>query len=394
MKKVGLFLLLSIITQTTFAAKILGHMAPAEGWQNTIYLTEVSSYKYFRSGSSDVVIDSYQLDKKNNFKFDNLKEHTIYKLSVKPEGQQTGLLIQDGKRDNYAFVITGNKESTVAINAELSKLYLSYSIISSNADLSKTNDNILNLRTMQMPIYRKMNSLDAEPLKTLQDPEKIAEYQLGLVREAKKTTENTNKLLLSFILKETNPNLLLIGSGLYQVEFASNKDNDLISAHLATINKDNQNMILNSVIDVLKKSRREIKSDFLFDRSYMLMEGKNFNFLSPHIPSKFILLDFWASWCSPCRKSIKTDLPYLSKKYTPQQLQIIGVVVKDKFQPAEKAIKADKNTYPQIYDQDKFLDQYFEIEGIPYFVLINQETQEVKAFQLLTELDEYLTQEL
>ncbi|MNY03464.1 Thiol-disulfide oxidoreductase ResA [compost metagenome] len=132
----------------------------------------------------------------------------------------------------------------------------------------------------------------------------------------------------------------------------------------------------------------------MFDRSYMLMEGKNFNFLSPRIPAKFILLDCWASWCSPCRKSIKTDLPYLSKKYTPQQLQIIGVVVKDKFQPAEKAIKADKNTYLQIYDQDKFLDQYFEIEGIPYYVLINQETQEIKAFQVLVDLEEYLAKEL
>ncbi|MNT60135.1 hypothetical protein D3C72_1976930 [compost metagenome] len=69
-------------------------------------------------------------------------------------------------------------------------------------------------------------------------------------------------------------------------------------------------------------------------------------------------------------------------------------MVKDKFQPAEKAIKADKNTYPQIYDQDKFLDQYFEIEGIPYYVLINQETQEIKAFQVLVDLEEYLAKEL
>ncbi|MCY1544199.1 hypothetical protein D9M68_800620 [compost metagenome] len=69
-------------------------------------------------------------------------------------------------------------------------------------------------------------------------------------------------------------------------------------------------------------------------------------------------------------------------------------MVKDKFQPAEKAIKADKNTYLQIYDQDKFLDEYFEIEGIPYYVLINQETQEIKAFQVLVDLEEYLAKEL
>lgn len=394
MKKRSSLIFALLLTTIASASTITGHLKQASEWANTVYLSEITDYKFILAGSSDCIVDSQQINAKGIFTFEHLKPNALYRVSSRLLANEMPGIIENADQDNYAFVITGAQGNAVHIEADISRLWLSYTMLSSTAPLAAINDKILYLRDLRKPIYTKMQSLDATPLQTLQDPDKIAAYQLGLVKEIRAVTENNNKLLLPFLLKETNPNLLVLAAGLYQVEYANNKDNDLITAHLANIDKDNQNMLLNSVIEELKKSRRSIKPDFMFDRSYMLMEGKKFNFLSPRIPAKFILLDCWASWCTPCRKSIKTDLPYLSKKYTPQQLQIIGVVVKDKFQPAEKAIKADKNTYMQIYDQDKFLDQYFEIEGIPYYILINQETQEAKAFQLLTELDEYLTKEL
>jgi thiol-disulfide isomerase/thioredoxin len=239
-----------------------------------------------------------------------------------------------------------------------------------------------------------MQSIDIEPLKTLQDPDKIAEYQLGLVREIKAATESSNKLMLPFLLKETNPNLLSIGAALYQVELADNKDNDLIRAHIKDVLKKTQSPVLSTVLRILEQSRKEIKPDFMFDKDYALMTGKNFSFMSPRIPSKFILLDFWASWCTPCRKSIKTDIPYLSKKYSEEQLRIVGIVVQDKYEAATKAIKADKNQHTQIYDYDGTLNKYFEIDGIPYYVLINQETQEIKGFKTFIAVQEYLANEL
>lgn len=390
MKKTSLVIFALICSLSTFATTITGHFKTSAAWAEMAYLSEIIDYQFVLSGSDYCIVDSQQIDGKGVFKFEHLKPNTLYRVSARLTSDEMPGIIEDGSRDNYAFVITGAPGDAVHVAADISRMFLSYTMLSSNAALAAINDKVLYLRDLRKPIYTKMQSLDPEPLYTLKDPEKIAEYQLSMVKEIKAVTESNNKLLLPFLLKESNPNLLALASGLYQIEYANNRDNDLITGHLSRIEESAPSSLLNSVLAVLQKSRKTIKPDFMFDRSYRLMKGENFDFLSPRIPSKFILLDCWASWCTPCRKSIKTDLPYLTKKYSPQQLQIIGVVVKDKFQAAEKAIKADNNQYPQIYDQDNFLDQYFEIQGIPYYVLINQETQEIKAFQGIVDLAEYL----
>lgn len=394
MKKISLFILSLLLTKPVSATKITGHLKQSPEWADMAYLSEITDYTFIRSGSDYCIVDSQRLSGTGIFKFEHLKPNTLYRVSARLKSEEIPGIIEDGNRDNYAFVITGAQGNAVHIEADIARMFLSYTTLSSTAPLATVNDKILYLRDLRKPVYATMQHLDPEPLNTLKDPEKIAEYQLRMVKEIKAITESNNQLLLPFLLKESDPNLLALAAGLYQIEYANNRDNDLITEHLSQIEKSAPSSLLNSVLMVLHKSRKTIKPDFMFDRSYMLMEGKNFNFLTPRIPSKFILLDCWASWCTPCRKSIKTDLPYLSKKYSPQQLQIIGVVVKDQFQAAEKAIKADNNKYPQIYDQDKFLDHYFEIEGIPYYILINQETQEIKTFQGFIDLEEYLTKEL
>jgi thiol-disulfide isomerase/thioredoxin len=67
------------------------------------------------------------------------------------------------------------------------------------------------------------------------------------------------------------------------------------------------------------------------------------------LKGKVILLDFWASWCGPCRSSNK-KLVKLYEKYKSQGFEIFGVSLDEQKKDWEKAIAKDKITWLQVID--------------------------------------------
>jgi thiol-disulfide isomerase/thioredoxin len=67
------------------------------------------------------------------------------------------------------------------------------------------------------------------------------------------------------------------------------------------------------------------------------------------LKGKVVLLDFWASWCMPCRASNK-KLVKLYKKYSEQGFEIFAVSLDEENEDWLKAIKTDKLTWPQVID--------------------------------------------
>lgn len=71
------------------------------------------------------------------------------------------------------------------------------------------------------------------------------------------------------------------------------------------------------------------------------------------IKGKVVLVDFWASWCGPCRVTNK-KLVKLYEKYKIANLEIVGISLdKDKFKWLA-AVKKDKITYMQLNDPEGF----------------------------------------
>jgi len=98
----------------------------------------------------------------------------------------------------------------------------------------------------------------------------------------------------------------------------------------------------------------------------------NTSFNLSEMKSKVIILDFWASWCGPCMKSVKTTLKPLYEEYSRSDFEVIGISNDRKKSSWEKAIKNWGLPWPNIWDNDQSMVRNFDVPAIPtYFVIDN-----------------------
>lgn len=84
---------------------------------------------------------------------------------------------------------------------------------------------------------------------------------------------------------------------------------------------------------------------------------------------KVVLLNFWASWCTPCREEMPA-MEKLYREYKDNNFVILAVAVKDRKKDALKFIKELKITYPVALDPDAQVGNLYGAWGLPATYLI------------------------
>lgn len=90
---------------------------------------------------------------------------------------------------------------------------------------------------------------------------------------------------------------------------------------------------------------------------------------------KYLLVDFWASWCKPCRK-INPDLVKLYQKHKSVQFEILGVSLDEKKDEWERAIEEDRLQWVHVSELKGWKSEVvkqFNIEAIPQNYLLDKE---------------------
>lgn len=90
----------------------------------------------------------------------------------------------------------------------------------------------------------------------------------------------------------------------------------------------------------------------------------------PETAGKPMIVEFWATWCPPCRQSIP-HLNEIYKKYKDQGLVVIGLTDEDR-QTVSKFRKQVPIDYTAAIDRDGKLGKEFGVDGIPHAVLVNK----------------------
>nr|WP_319401575.1 TlpA disulfide reductase family protein [uncultured Carboxylicivirga sp.] len=87
---------------------------------------------------------------------------------------------------------------------------------------------------------------------------------------------------------------------------------------------------------------------------------------------KYVLVDFWASWCQPCRQE-NPNVVKAYQQYNAKGFEVFSVSVDDNEEKWLEAVEADGLTWTQVRDSEKEVGKLYAIQSIPTTLLLDKE---------------------
>ncbi len=132
-----------------------------------------------------------------------------------------------------------------------------------------------------------------------------------------------------------------------------------------------------SIIPMLEGiARRMALPGNFMEVSGTLLDGSQFDWAAYR--GKVVLVDFWATWCGPCRAEVPNVLK-LYQAYHDKGFEVVGISLDEKPEDAQKYISQNSIPWVTLYNQDETergwehpLATYYGITGIPRAILVDQ----------------------
>ncbi|WP_316812909.1 TlpA disulfide reductase family protein [Pedobacter heparinus] len=113
------------------------------------------------------------------------------------------------------------------------------------------------------------------------------------------------------------------------------------------------------------------------DFTVLTPDGGKMRLLETVAQSEYTLIDFWGSWCVPCRAAFP-KLKQLYAKWYNKGFNIIGIA-DDTDKAWKKALAEDKTPWMQGRDTDGSIHKLFNVQTVPAYVLVDSKGKLVAA---------------
>jgi peroxiredoxin len=85
-----------------------------------------------------------------------------------------------------------------------------------------------------------------------------------------------------------------------------------------------------------------------------------------------VLINFWASWCGPCRQEMPL-LDRLHHRYEDTGFAVLGVNVEGEAEPAQEVVDKTNVTFPVLIDAEQKVSEMYSLEAMPSTVVVDRD---------------------
>jgi len=125
-----------------------------------------------------------------------------------------------------------------------------------------------------------------------------------------------------------------------------------------------------AVAEFLRRNYFEVEAEPvpLEDFTYLLLDGRR-EMLSAN-RGKLVFLNFWATWCYPCRKEMP-DMEVLADSLKKAPFRMLAVNFGDETEQVRRFVERHRYTFDILIDQDKSIASRLAVQGLPTTVIID-----------------------
>jgi peroxiredoxin len=304
------------------------------------------------TGEQPVILDSTTLKKDGTFELRAMaKEEGLYRLVL--ESRNEILLVNDG--------------NTIKVRMDLNN-YRGYTIEGSDAS-NQLHGLMETLFTKDSAFYVQKQQFDSTYAGNTNDS-----LSQILVARRDAVLKERRQTLSTFINRSPSPAAICYALGQYDAYTPATELKSITDAAAARFPEHSGLARFKSLMAVQAQPEKSVYPLMQQMAPEIKMPTPNGDTLAlSSLKGKYVLVDFWASWCGPCRKE-NPNVVAAYNKYKDKNFTILGVSLDKEKQSWAEAIQQDHLTWAHVSDlqywSSPVVNQY-KFEGIPFNVLLD-----------------------